>query len=84
MNFFFFTFLEKLLKQQSDSSYVAHYLNDFFLAGMSGTQDCVSSVSFNWAFSAELGVPLAEERTLGPSTCLVYLGLEISIILFIC
>ena len=43
-----------------------------------------SSVSFNWAFSAELGVPLAEERTLGPSTCLVYLGLEISIILFIC
>lgn len=29
------------------------------------------------AFCAELGVPLAEERTLGPSTCLVYLGLEI-------
>ena len=25
----------------------------------------------------ELGVPLAEDKTLGPTTCLVYLGLEI-------
>lgn len=73
----FSTFLEWLVKQQATSFNVVHYLDDFLLAGRAGTQDCVDLMSIFRAICAELGVPLAEEKTLGPTTRLVYLGLEI-------
>lgn len=76
----FSTFLEWALKQQVKSNDVVHYLDDFLVAGRKGTQDCANLMSILSFICLELGVPLAHEKTLGPTTSLVYLGLEIDTI----
>lgn len=76
----FSTFLEWALKQQAKSNDVVHYLDDFLVAGRKGTQDCANLMSIFSFICLELGVPLAHEKTLGPTTNLVYLGLEIDTI----
>lgn len=76
----FSTFLEWALKQQAKSNDVVHYLDDFLVAGRKGTQDCANLMSIFSFICLELGVPLAHEKTLGPTTKLVYLDLEIDTI----
>ena len=76
----FSTFLEWVLKQQSNNSNVIHYLDDFLVAGNKGTDDCARLMA-NFSFiCSDLGVPLAHEKTIGPTTSLVFLGLEIDTI----
>ena len=56
--------------------HVFHYLDDF-LAGPPGSPECAAALkSLNVAFSS-LGVPLAEHKRDGPTTCLTYLGIEV-------
>ena len=69
--------MEWLIKQKANSHNVVHYLDDFLLAGKVDTQDCSHLMCTFRSICLELGVPLAEDKTLGPTTCLVYLGLEI-------
>lgn len=55
-----------------------HYLDDFLLAGRPGTLDCTTLMSGFISICADLGVPLAQEKTIGPTTVLSFLGLEIN------
>lgn len=73
----FASFLEWVLKTLCQSYNVVHYLDDFLLAGLPGTQECHYLVSKFTSLCDELGVPLAHDKTLGPTTKLVFLGLEI-------
>ena len=53
-----------------------HYLDDYFLANL--TKDlCQRDLDQFLAISQELGVPIAEDKSVGPTTCLTYLGIEI-------
>ena len=57
-------------------TFMVHYLDDFLICNVSHAKckedmDCMQSV-----FS-QLGVPLAPDKVIGPSTCLTYLGIEI-------
>ena len=59
--------------------FLIHYLDDFFLANVS-KDACQSDMDTFLRFCAELGVPIAEDKLEGPSTCLTYLGIEIDTI----
>lgn len=65
------------MKEKSQSTNVVHYLDDFLLAGRSGTQECSQLTADFLEICSDLGVPLAEEKTIGPTTLLIFLGLEI-------
>ena len=72
----FSSFLEYQVKQFSQSQFVTHYLDDFLFIGSSAAS-CEQLLSCFQSLCAALGVPLAEEKTVGPAQQLSFLGLEI-------
>lgn len=54
-----------------------HYLDDFLLLGPPDSPVCAEALHIFQALCEELGVPIAEEKTEGPSTTLTFLGIEI-------
>ena len=79
----FSTFLEWAVRTSSRKEEIEHYLDDFLLAGRVGTKDCEFLMSSFRQVCSELGVPLAEDKTVGPTPKLVFLGLEIDTILMV-
>ena len=60
---------------------VCHYADDFLFVGRpksGGHLACDRLLRSFCDLCAELGVPLAEEKTVFPSTALTFLGLEIA------
>ena len=56
---------------------IFHYLDDFAIVGPLESSTCANHVHiFQWECAA-LGVPLASDKTEGPTTCLTLLGIEI-------
>ena len=74
----FSTFLEWAVKYRSGLDSVVHYLDDFLFAGPKDSPECSMLMQTFRSLCDELGVPLAEEKTVGPTSCLVFLGLEIN------
>ena len=62
--------------RRSSSLLATKYLDDFFC-----TSKTFDGVLEDWrvleSFAEEIGLPLAVEKKLGPTTCITYLGLEI-------
>ena len=56
---------------------VEHYLDDFILLGPPGTNRCQRNLDRALTICASLGVPLATEKLVGPTTRLTFLGIEI-------
>ena len=74
----FSTFLHWLTEQQSGSKDLDHYLDDFFFAGKANSNDCKKLMDTFVKICKQLGVPLADEKTVGPTTFMEYLGLTIN------
>ena len=55
-----------------------HYLDDFFLCG-SSRSECKQSMDIMQYLFSILGVPIADDKTVGPSRILTFLGIEIDI-----
>ncbi|CAJ0933131.1 unnamed protein product [Ranitomeya imitator] len=73
----FSCFLEWLVKFQTGSNWITHYLEDFLFVGLAGSDIC-EKVLFRFCELRKLfWVPLSEEKTVGPVTCLCFLGIEI-------
>ena len=72
----FSTFLEFRVKHVTRSQGVTHYLDDFLFVGNSAAS-CASLLSAFSRICQVLGVPIAQEKTLGPVQAITYLGLEI-------
>lgn len=72
----FATFLEFAVKRRMDSGKLLHYLDDF-LGGDTSHTACERLMQVFRNFMAELNVPLAEEKTEGPTEVLCFLGLEL-------
>ena len=53
-----------------------HYLDDFFLFSSSPEQ-FQAHMDVTCSLFSELGIPLAQEKTVGPTQCVSYLGIEI-------
>ena len=54
-----------------------HYLDDFFLMGPPDSLECKRSLRWILDLFARLGVPVAKEKTEGPATSIIYLGIEV-------
>ena len=54
-----------------------HYLDDFLLLGPAGLTGCQQALSTTLNLCSELGFPVAPDKTEGPATTLVFLGIEI-------
>lgn len=53
-----------------------HYIHDFLL-GSSFFKECQSALQIELATCAEVGIPVATDKIEGPSTQIVFLGIEI-------
>ena len=73
----FSSFLEWLVKKHSGSELVHHYLDDFIFAGKVGSYHCQHLVYTFHSLCNQMGIPLNPDKEQGPTTCLVFLGLEI-------
>lgn len=62
---------------------LSHYLDDFLFAGRRDTPDCLTLMNAFSEICLALGVPIAKEKSKGPVTKLVFLGLEIDTILMV-
>ena len=75
----FSCFLEFYIKKVTGVQSIKHYLDDFILAFISRDQCRTVMTQFQDACS-NLGVPIAHEKTEGPTQVMTYLGLEIDTI----
>ena len=69
--------LEWVLRQRGVRA-VVHYLDDFLFVGSPGTEECRRALAITLATCEELGVPLAPDKTEGPSTSLAFLGIKLN------
>ena len=56
---------------------IMHYLDDFFTIGFPQTVECISNLVAMRTVFDDLGVPLAEHKTVGPATSIVFLGVNL-------
>lgn len=73
----FSTFLHFLVEKKSGKNTLDHYLDDFIFAGKSLSGDCKLLRDSFLSICESLSVPLAVEKSLGPTTVLKFLGLII-------
>lgn len=73
----FATFLEFAIARQSSVGRLIHYLDDYLFGGKKGTNHCAFIMSIFHEKMALLGVPISEDKTVGPTTSLCFLGLDI-------
>ena len=62
--------------QQSGVRSILHYLDDVLLLGPPGEGECGQALARTRQFCSELGVPITEEKVMGPITCLPFLGIK--------
>lgn len=72
------TFLHWLTQHEAGSSDLDHYLDDFFFAGLAETSDCQNLMTAFINVCKRLNVPIADEKTEGPTCIMEYLGLTIN------
>ena len=68
------TFLEFCVTRQSLVGKLLHYLDDFLFGGKKGTNRCAYIMSVFQGKMTLLGVPIAYEKTEGPTTKICFLG----------
>ena len=54
-----------------------HYLDDYIILGRAHSAECSQALETLTQTCRELGVPLASHKQVGPTTCLVFLGIEV-------
>lgn len=79
----FATFLEWSVRHKYQNGCIEHYLDDFLMAGKSGSRDCEVLMSTFRDICTNLGVPIADDKTIGPTPILVFLGIEIDTTLMV-
>jgi hypothetical protein len=52
-----------------------HYLDDYFTLGPPNFNICSSRLK-----AIEIGIPLSPDKRVGPTTCLIFLGIELDLV----
>ena len=68
--------IEWYLRQRGVQN-VFHYLDDFIVVGPPDSTECADAIRVMDQSCTFLGVPIAEHKRDGPTTCLTFLGIEI-------
>ena len=77
----FATFLQWAVSEYTKSKNIDHYLDDYFFAGKAKTSDCSNLITAFEYLCHDMKIPINEEKSEGPVTTLIYLGLEIDSVL---
>lgn len=70
--------LEWIVQKNSGCDSLLHYLDDFLFGGKANSTQCQELLDSFLSTCEYLGVPVADEKTVGPCTVLCFLGLEIN------
>ena len=62
---------------QKGMQHALHYLDDFLILGQANTQTCQESLAIALSLCDQVGLPVAPEKTEGPTTKLIFLGIEL-------
>jgi hypothetical protein len=54
-----------------------HYLDNFFIAGAPGSQECATALRTALEVCEELGMPVAMEKLEGPAPVISFLGIDL-------
>lgn len=73
----FSSFLEWVIRDVSGMDSVIHYLDDFLCVGPRESKGCAILLATLEHIAGKFGVPLAADKTEGPTTVLSFLGIEI-------
>jgi len=73
----FATFIHLLGQSKSRLDTLDKYLDDFLFAGAPLTNNCQILMESFTKMCQELGVPIADKKTVGPSTLITFVGLVI-------
>ncbi|VDI34321.1 Hypothetical predicted protein [Mytilus galloprovincialis] len=79
----FSTFLHCVVQSKSGLDTLDHYLDDFIFAGHESNNNCELLMDTFMKVCKDLCVPLADNKTVGPTTTLTFLGLEIDTLLML-
>ena len=63
--------------RQAGVDFVLHYLDDFLLIGPPDSPECAKALHTLLTTFHRLGLPIAEDKLVGPTSCLTFLGFEI-------
>jgi hypothetical protein len=77
----FSIFLQWVVETRCGLHSVDHYLDDFILVGRKFSNDCSTLMNTLMDVCDELGVPIAEYKTVGPSNIITFLGFIIDTVL---
>ena len=69
--------VEWILLNSHNASDLLHYLDDFITAGPPDFNQCAQNLATSQAVCNSLGLPLHPDKCIGPSSCLVVLGIEL-------
>lgn len=72
-----YSFLEWVVRQESQISSVLHYLYEFLFIGLKGSRVCSALLHTMELILPAFGVPLAPEKTEGPVSVIKFLGIVI-------
>lgn len=73
----FSSFLEWVVRYETSSRSIIHYLDDFLFVSPGASDQCQFLLDSFKYFMGQFGVPLSLEKTEGPLTVLSFLGIEI-------
>ena len=71
----FANFLQWVVQQNCTAGEIEHYLDDFLFGGEKGTEQCNLMLQAFFDCCRNFGIPIADDKTEGPTTVLVFLGL---------
>ncbi|CAG2250747.1 unnamed protein product [Mytilus edulis] len=71
------TFRKWILNSKFQIRGVSHLLDDFFFVGEANTNKCSVALNTFLTLSKTLGVPIKDEKTQLPTTCIIIYGIEI-------
>ena len=69
--------LQFIMKQQG-VTWLVHYLDDFLTLGQSDSSSCSSNMKIMSAACEEAGLPIEPAKTVGPTTKIMFLGMELN------
>jgi hypothetical protein len=72
----FATFIQFCVSKKANSNNIDHFLDDFFFAAKNRNQCQILLDAFD-SICYDMGIPVNDEKTEGPTTKMEYLGLEI-------
>ncbi|KAM3934865.1 uncharacterized protein RB166_002260 [Leptodactylus fuscus] len=73
----FSSFLEWVVRYETRSRSIIHYLDDFLFVAPAGDSLCQRLLDSFRSLMSRFGVPLSQEKTEGPTTVLSFLGIEL-------